>query len=85
MIDDASFWYEEAKSIFRELSFSVNLDSRIALVGPNGSGKTTLLNVIYQSLEPTEGIVVSNAKLRIGRFSQHHVDNCIIWRCSIRM
>ena len=28
-----------------------------------------------QELEPTAGLVTRNPRLRVGRFSQHHVDN----------
>jgi ATPase subunit of ABC transporter with duplicated ATPase domains len=61
--------------LFSEVEFSINQNSRICLVGPNGIGKTTLLNVIYQELEPTQGLVTRNPRLRVGRFSQHQVDS----------
>ena len=39
-----------------------------------GSGKSTLLNIIMGKLEETAGVVVRNPKLRVGHFSQHHVE-----------
>ena len=45
-----------------------------AIVGPNGTGKSTLLKLCTKELEPTEGEVRHNPKLRIGVYSQHSVD-----------
>ena len=39
-----------------------------------GIGKSTLLNLISGGLEPTEGAIVRNPKVRMATFSQHHVD-----------
>jgi ABC-type transporter Mla maintaining outer membrane lipid asymmetry ATPase subunit MlaF len=39
-----------------------------------GAGKSTLLKVLLGELEPTSGEVIRAPTLRIGRFSQHHVD-----------
>ena len=50
------------------------MDSRIALVGDNGAGKTTFLQVLTGELQPTSGIVQRNPKIKIAKFSQHHVD-----------
>ena len=44
-----------AKEVFRDLSFSVDVGQKVALVGPNGSGKTTLLRCAAGSLTPTHG------------------------------
>lgn len=73
---DISFRYHPDKPVlFSDLSFNVDMDSRIALVGPNGAGKSTFLNVLTGDLEPTQGHVVRNPRVRIGRFSQHHVNH----------
>lgn len=37
-VNDASFGYTEDKILFRDLNFGIDMDSRIALVGPNGAG-----------------------------------------------
>eukprot|EP00004_Rigifila_ramosa_P021354 TRINITY_DN5664_c0_g1_i1.p1 TRINITY_DN5664_c0_g1~~TRINITY_DN5664_c0_g1_i1.p1 ORF type:complete len:740 (-),score=178.61 TRINITY_DN5664_c0_g1_i1:19-2148(-) len=71
---DVSFGYDPAKLLFQKLNLAVDLQSRIALVGPNGIGKSTLLNLIVGDLEPTHGSIIRNGKLRLGRFSQHFVD-----------
>lgn len=68
------FGYPDQPLLFTDVEFSINQNSRVCLVGPNGIGKTTLLNIIYQELAPTIGMVTKNQRLRVERFSQHHVD-----------
>ena len=43
-------------------------------VGENGAGKTTLLKILLGELSPTKGVRHAHRNLRIGYFSQHHVD-----------
>eukprot|EP00887_Chlorella_sp_A99_P006972 scaffold2.g6972.t1 len=52
----------------------LDLESRFAIVGPNGIGKSTLLGLISGALQPTQGHVYRNPKVRLATFSQHHVD-----------
>ena len=49
-------------------------ESRICIVGDNGAGKTTLLKILLGELTPVEGSRHAHRNLRIGYFSQHHVD-----------
>ncbi|EXC14449.1 ABC transporter F family member 3 [Morus notabilis] len=71
---DASFGYPGGPIMFKNLNFGIDLDSRIAMVGPNGIGKSTILKLIAGELQPTSGTVFRSAKVRIAVFSQHHVD-----------
>lgn len=71
---DASFGYPGGPLMFKNLNFGIDLDSRIAMVGPNGIGKSTILKLIAGELQPTSGTVFRSAKVRIAVFSQHHVD-----------
>ena len=41
--------------IFEDLSFALEPDDRVGLVGPNGQGKTTLLKIIAGMEEATKG------------------------------
>ena len=43
-------------------------------VGENGAGKTTLLKILLGELSPVKGIRHAHRNLKIGYFSQHHVD-----------
>eukprot|EP00249_Psilotum_nudum_P023811 c28989_g1_i1 orf=609-2861(+) len=71
---DASFGYPGGALLFKNLNFGIDLDSRLAMVGPNGIGKSTLLKLISGELEPSSGTVFRSAKVRMAVFSQHHVD-----------
>lgn len=68
------------KILFQGVDFSVDMDSRAALVGPNGAGKTTLLKLLLGDNVPSEGNVKRSTKLRVGYFSQHHVEQLVLWR-----
>lgn len=79
--DDVDFSYKytdengtHEKSVLKNISFSVQLDSRIAIVGSNGAGKSTLLKGLVGLLNPSRGIIQRNPRLRLAYFSQHHVD-----------
>eukprot|EP01027_Heterolobosea_sp_BB2_P010164 GEZU01014945.1.p1 GENE.GEZU01014945.1~~GEZU01014945.1.p1 ORF type:complete len:579 (+),score=253.95 GEZU01014945.1:136-1872(+) len=69
--NDVAFGYQPDKLLYKNLTFGVDLDSRIALVGPNGAGKSTLLKLMAGKLEPTDGLVRAHPNLRIGWYHQH--------------
>lgn len=48
---DVTFSYGD-KLLFVNVNFGVDMESRIAIVGPNGVGKSTLLKLLYGKLEP---------------------------------
>lgn len=68
------------KMLFEHLDFRVDMDSRIALVGPNGAGKSTIIKLLLGDNSPLSGNVKHSPKLRLGYFSQHHIDQLILWR-----
>jgi len=74
-LDEVTFNYDGKTNIFENLDISAVMDSRIAVVGENGSGKTTLLKILLGELDPIKGIRHTHRNLRIGYFSQHHVDS----------
>ncbi len=71
---DVSFRYSTGPWIIKNAEFGIDLDSRICIVGPNGAGKTTLLKILTGNLEPTEGELRRNPRLRAGVYNQHFVD-----------
>jgi ATP-binding cassette subfamily F protein 3 len=75
-IRDVTFGYDAVKPpLFKDVNCSIDLTSRIALVGPNGCGKSTLLNLVQEKLAPLDGTIFVNAQLRLGVFTQHHMDS----------
>ncbi|SIT83736.1 ABC-F family ATP-binding cassette domain-containing protein [Pontibaca methylaminivorans] len=56
------------------LDLRIDQDDRIALLGRNGQGKSTLAKLLAGRLETMEGRVTRAAKLRVGFFAQHQVD-----------
>merc|ERR1719473_404619 len=70
---NVSFSYSGKKEdhLYEKLELGVDLDSRIALVGPNCAGKSTLLKLMLQEIQPTVGELKKNGKLRIGHYNQH--------------
>jgi len=60
--------------LYRKCDFGLDCQSRVAIVGPNGAGKSTFLKLLTGEIQPTEGHVGRHAKLRIAKFTQHHIE-----------
>lgn len=56
--------------LFKGISFQLNDDERVGLVGKNGAGKTTLLRLIAGELQPTKGNISLPAEVRLGYLPQ---------------
>nr|XP_045606941.1 ATP-binding cassette sub-family F member 1-like [Procambarus clarkii] len=65
------FNYEGHKPLFKNVDFGIDMDTRIAIVGPNGVGKSTFLKLLLGELTPRAGEVRKNHRLKIGRYDQH--------------
>ncbi len=66
--------YEPGKPVLRNLSLSLTMDDRVALLGANGNGKSTLVKLLSNRLEAMNGAVDRSSKLRIGYFAQHQAE-----------
>jgi ATP-binding cassette subfamily F protein 3 len=73
-LKNVAFGYDENNILFPNLTFDIDMESRIAIVGANGQGKTTFLNILSGSLKPRDGYAIINPRLKFAKFSQHHID-----------
>lgn len=64
----------DGKPVLRNLTFRIDMDDRIALLGANGNGKSTLAKLITGRLDLMEGSIHKSGKLRVGYFAQHQTD-----------
>lgn len=58
------------RDIIKDVSFTINDKSRIALVGANGMGKTTLLKIISSKEHPETGVIQKDKEARVLYASQ---------------
>lgn len=56
-IDNVSFAYDKGPQILHDISFNVDGNEILGILGPNASGKTTLLNLMLGLLNPDEGCI----------------------------
>ncbi|KAJ3843501.1 P-loop containing nucleoside triphosphate hydrolase protein [Lentinula raphanica] len=74
--DEVAFSYSGKKEdyLYQNLSFGIDMDSRIAILGANGAGKSTLLHLITGALQPVEGTISKHSALKLAKYSQHSAD-----------
>jgi branched-chain amino acid transport system ATP-binding protein len=65
VIDSLSVWYGPTE-VLRNVSFTVERGSIVALLGGNGAGKTTLLKTLSGLLRPTRGSVMFEGRTLSG-------------------
>jgi ATP-binding cassette subfamily F protein 3 len=65
-------------AVLRDLSLTIDMDDRIALLGANGNGKSTLAKLLAGRLDPLSGELRRGPKLKVGYFAQHQTDELII-------
>lgn len=56
--------------LFKDLSFSIHKDQKIAFVAKNGSGKTSILNILAGKDAPDDGQIVIRKGLRLAFLDQ---------------
>jgi ATP-binding cassette subfamily F protein 3 len=72
-LDDAAAGYDQ-RPVLQRLSLRIDPDDRIALLGRNGEGKSTLAKLIAGKLPRMAGAGTRAAKLRVGYFAQHQIE-----------
>jgi len=47
-----------SKTLFQNISFTIEQGQRLSIMGPSGSGKSTLMKLILQFIKPNQGEVL---------------------------
>ena len=58
-------------TLFSEVSFAINENDKIALMGKNGAGKSTLLKIISGQAKPSTGNISTPKEAVIAYLPQH--------------
>ncbi|QSE96493.1 ABC-F family ATP-binding cassette domain-containing protein [Fulvivirga lutea] len=68
-------------TLFSDITFNINSNDRIALMGKNGAGKSTLLKIIAGVNKPTKGKISAPNDAVIAYLPQHLLteDNCTVF------
>ena len=72
-LEGASVGYD-GTPVLRGLDLRIDMDDRIAVLGPNGNGKSTLARLISERLQPLTGRRRASARIRVGYFAQHQTE-----------
>ncbi len=70
-VENISKSYGE-RILFKDVSFGINKDQKIAFIAKNGSGKTTIMNMINGLDEPDTGQVVIRKEINMAFLSQNN-------------
>ena len=68
-------------TLFSGVSFSINENDKIALMGKNGAGKSTLLKIVAGENKPSSGVVSAPKEAVIAYLPQHLLtaDDCTVF------
>jgi ATP-binding cassette, subfamily F, member 3 len=72
--DKAAVGYDGKTAILRNITLRMDPDDRVALLGSNGNGKSTFAKLLCGKLKPMLGEMKHPARLSIGYFAQHQLD-----------
>lgn len=59
------------QTVLDGVTFEIQQNDRVGLIGVNGSGKTTLFKILTDELAPDGGQINKSAKTRVGYMEQH--------------
>lgn len=74
VLEDADLGYAQGRPVLNKVSFRLDHDDRIVIIGPNGQGKTTLVKSLGGRLALLKGSRVAHRQVEIGYFSQDQMD-----------
>jgi len=74
VLDQATFYYNENNVLLRDVDMTINLKSRVALLGRNGQGKSTLIKLVVGSIRALKGQVKIDGRAKIEYLAQHQLE-----------
>ena len=61
--------------IFDNISFQINNNDKVGIIGVNGAGKSTLFNILLGNITPDAGNITLNTKINLGYLPQVIMDD----------
>ena len=58
------------QTIFDNVSFQINNNDKVGIIGVNGAGKSTLFNILLGNITPDAGNITLNTKINLGYLPQ---------------
>lgn len=58
--DKVTFGYDPTKPVIFDISFKIEKNKRLAIVGPTGAGKSTIINLLSRFYNPLSGRIMVN-------------------------
>jgi ATPase subunit of ABC transporter with duplicated ATPase domains len=74
VLEQVKFGYSNDKILLEYVDLTVNIKSRIALLGRNGCGKSTLIKLTVGGLRPTAGQAKIDPRAKIEYLAQHQLE-----------
>ncbi|MBC6404622.1 MAG: ABC-F family ATP-binding cassette domain-containing protein [Rhodospirillales bacterium] len=73
-VDRVFVGYAADRPVLKNVSFRLDPDDRVGLLGANGSGKTTLIRLLAGQLRPLAGGMTRPPRLKVGYYAQDQAD-----------
>jgi ABC-type multidrug transport system fused ATPase/permease subunit len=61
-LDHVTFRYADGEAALRDVSLTIPVGSRVAIVGPSGAGKSTLVSLLLRLYDPSEGRILFDGR-----------------------
>ncbi len=73
-VNGVAVGYSPDRPVLKNVTFRLDPDDRIGLLGANGNGKTTLIRLLAEQLKPEAGEMTRPPRLKVGYYAQDQAD-----------